>query len=156
MYISAAPRRRLGSHNPLHKSAALRGLGGLGSQAMPLSLATNPTAIGGDSIPWYCSYLLYMPWLGSYSACVAPAIASGPASVVTNAQTFYGQNSPAAQAAASAAAVQEASAESDAAGIANYYDPYSLGGYNANPSSGLPWWAWVAIVAAGVVVVKVS
>lgn len=115
-----------------------------GSSAQIAFDATQPPPDATD-----CSYWDFFFNPASWKACAAAAEVGQIQRVVTNAQTYYGANSPAAIAAIASAADQEAQAPADVANVANFY-----GAGQIAPPAGVPWWAWVALGVGTLVVVK--
>lgn len=149
MYLAAVPSRRRG----------LRRLGQLpGTDLTPLVNdwlgPTPPTLASGVDAPSACSWWDFFFNSAAWNTCLQTSQNSQIASVVTNANTFYGAGSPVSVAAAQAAAQQESATPSDAANNASYFGAGSLL-YNVqqpNPS-GLPTWAWYAVIGIGALVV---
>lgn len=149
-----------------------RGLRGLGSQAMPLSLATaTPSTPGqiasvaasvpGGSIPSVndvCSTWDFFFNPGTWKSCADAVNQAQIQSVANNAVYFYGANSPSAITAQQVAAQQEAMVPQDVNNAAEFYGAgqllYTPGGIDSSGMFGVPWWMWGLGFAALLVTVK--
>jgi len=139
MYIARVPPR------------IRRGLGRLGSQAMPLSLATatstpSPTGYYPPVLPdaTSCSYWDFFFNPTAWSACAQAAEVANINQVAVNAAAVYGSGSPSDLTAQAAAAQQETYAADDTSNIARYY-----GAGNLVTSASIPTWLYVAGGVAG-------
>jgi hypothetical protein len=152
MYLSAPPRRRR--------------LGRLGSQAMPLSLATavpstpgqliSSSVAAGQGVPSasdVCSVWDFYFNPTAWNVCSQQFIAAAPQSVVANA-TAAGYSPDVIAAAQAAADEQSSHAAADAANIANFYgagnlNPFFTPGSPPGSPTNWPLWVWIAILGGG-------
>ena len=135
------------------------GLGRLGSQAIPLSMATVPysaTLVDTTGCVWD-----YLWGKSSFDACLTAANQNQIQTVANNAAQYYGANSPTTQVAQAIATQQEAQVPSDVQTIDTSYNlpasPFipSLGpGVSLGDPSTWPVWLWIALGVGGLVLVK--
>ena len=163
-------RPQQGFRPKTNPQAAMAGIGlrGMGT-TMPMALA-NPVpstpaqviaaALQSGATPpdtaTLCSQWDFYFNPGDWEACAATAERGQIQSVATNADTYYGADSTAAQVAQDAADQQSAQAAQDAANVGSYYGAgqliYTPGAPN-NPL-GLPTWFWAAVLFAGAVLLE--